>query len=112
MAIIKSQVDTSSKDFAANDVHLRELVADLQKQLDRVELGGGQHARKKHTKRGKMLPRERIKQLIDPGTPFLEFSPMAAHGMYDDKAPSAGIITLSLLPTMQPSKAAVICRLR
>jgi 3-methylcrotonyl-CoA carboxylase beta subunit len=93
MAIIKSQVDTSSKDFAANDAHLRELVADLQKQLDRVELGGGQQARKKHTKRGKMLPRERIKQLIDPGTPFLEFSPMAAHGMYDDKSPSAGIIT-------------------
>ena len=72
MAVIKSQVDTNSKDFAANDVHLRGLVADLQKQLDQVEKGGGQQARKKHTKRGKMLPRERIKQLIDPGTPFLE----------------------------------------
>jgi len=93
MAIIKSQVDTGSKDFAANDTHLRELVADLQKHLDKVELGGGENARKKHSKRGKMLPRERIKQLIDPGTPFLELSPMAAHGMYDDKAPSAGIIT-------------------
>lgn len=93
MAIIKSNVDTKSKDFAANHAHMRDLVADLQKQLDQVELGGGEKARKKHTKRGKMLPRERIKQLIDPGTPFLELSPMAAHDMYDGKAPSAGIIT-------------------
>ncbi len=93
MAIIKTQVDTGSNDFVANDAHLRELVADLQKHLDQVEMGGGNQARKKHTKRGKMLPRERIRQLIDPGTPFLELSPMAAHGMYDGKAPSAGIIT-------------------
>ena len=93
MAIIKSQIDTSSKDFAANDAHMRELVADLQMHLDEVEWGGGKKACKKHTERGKMLPRERIKQLIDPGTPFLEFSPMAAHDMYDGKAPAAGIIT-------------------
>ena len=93
MAIIKSQIDPNSKEFAANDVHMRELVADLQTQLDQVEKGGGEKARDKHTKRGKMLPRERVKQLIDPGTPFLELSPMAAHGMYGGKAPAAGIIT-------------------
>jgi len=93
MAIIKSQIDTGSKGFAANDTHMRELVADLQKHLDQVELGGTEKARSKHTKRGKLLPRERIKQLLDPGTPFLELSPMAAFGMYDNKAPSAGIIT-------------------
>jgi 3-methylcrotonyl-CoA carboxylase beta subunit len=93
MAIIQSQINTSSKEFAANDTHMRELVADLQQHLDQVELGGGEKAREKHTKRGKMLPRERVKQLIDPGSPFLELSPMAAHGMYDGKAPSAGIIT-------------------
>ena len=93
MAIIKSQIDTNSKDFAANETHMRELVAGLQKQLDLVELGGGEKARNKHLKRGKMLPRERIKNLIDPGTAFLELSPMAAHGMYDGKSPSAGIIT-------------------
>jgi len=93
MAKIKSKIDTSSPDFAANDAHMRELVADLQKQLDKTELGGGEKARKKHTDRGKLLPRERIKQLIDPATPFLEMSPMAAHGMYDGKAPCAGIIT-------------------
>ena len=93
MAIIKSQVDPNSKEFAANDTHMRELVADLQHHLDQVEKGGGVKACEKHTKRGKMVPRERVNQLIDPGTPFLELSPMAAHGMYDSKAPSAGIIT-------------------
>jgi 3-methylcrotonyl-CoA carboxylase beta subunit len=93
MAIIQSQVDTKGKDFAANDAHMRELVADLQKHLDQVEQGGGEKARQKHSKRGKMLPRERVKQLVDPGSPFLELSPMAAHDMYDGKAPSAGIIT-------------------
>jgi len=93
MAIIESKIDTGSADFAANDAHMRELIADLQKQLDAVELGGGEKARSKHRKRGKLLPRERIKQLIDPGTEFLELSPMAAHGMYDNKAPCAGIIT-------------------
>jgi 3-methylcrotonyl-CoA carboxylase beta subunit len=93
MAIIKSQIDTGSREFAANDAHMRELVTDLQQHLELVELGGGEKAREKHTKRGKMLPRERVKQLIDPGTPFLEFSPLAAHDMYDGKAPSAGIIT-------------------
>ena len=93
MAIIKSQVDPNSKEFAANDAHMRELVADLQNHLDQVEKGGGEKACEKHTKRGKMLPRERVNKLIDPATPFLEFSPMAAHGMYDGKAPSAGIIT-------------------
>ena len=93
MAIIKTKIDINSADFAANDAHMRELVADLQKKLDSVELGGGEKARKKHTDRGKLLPRERIKQLIDPGTPFLELSPMAAYDMYDGKAPSAGVIT-------------------
>ena len=61
MVIIKSKIDTNSKDFAANDAHMRDLVADLQKQLDKVELGGGEKARKKHTDRGKLLPRERMR---------------------------------------------------
>jgi len=93
MAIIKTQIDPGSKEFSANDAHMRELIADLQKHLDQVELGGGEKARDKHSKRGKMLPRERVQNLIDPGSPFLELSPMAAHDMYDGKAPSAGIIT-------------------
>jgi len=93
MAIIQSQIDRDSSEFAANEAHMRGLVADLQEKLEEVEQGGGEKARDKHTKRGKMLPRERVGQLIDPGTPFLELSPMAAYGMYDGKAPSAGIIT-------------------
>ena len=87
MAIIQSQIDKDSKEFAANDTHMRELVADLQTHLDQVELGGGEKSRNKHTQRGKMLPRERVKQLLDPGTPFLELSPMAAFDMYEGKAP-------------------------
>jgi len=93
MAIIKTQVDTSSREFSSNDAHMRQLVAELQNHLDQIEQGGGKKARDKHTKRGKMLPRERIKHLCDPGTPFLELSPMAAFAMYDNKAPCAGIIT-------------------
>ncbi len=93
MPIIRSQIDKDSREFAANDVHMRALVADLQDKLEQVEQGGGEKARNKHKQRGKMLPRERVRQLIDPGTPFLELSPMAAYGMYDGKAPSAGIIT-------------------
>ena len=93
MAIINSRIDPDSTDFAANSAHMRGLVEDLQKHLDQVERGGGEKSCARHTKRGKMLPRERIRQLIDPGTPFLELSPMAAHGMYDGKSPSAGIIT-------------------
>ena len=93
MPVIKSKIDTNSKGFAANEAQMREQVAELQKQLEKVELGGGDKARKKHTGRGKLLPRERINKLIDPGTPFLELSPMAAHDMYENKAPAAGIIT-------------------
>src|SRR4029434_10361402 len=54
---------------------------------------GGERARQRHVDRGKLLPRERVDALLDPGTPFLELSPLAAHGMYDDQAPAAGIIT-------------------
>ncbi len=93
MDVIKSRIDTASKGFAANDAHMRKLVADLQQQLESVSLGGGEKACQKHTARGKLLPRERIRQLQDKGTEFLEFSPLAAHGMYEGKAPAAGIIT-------------------
>ncbi len=69
------------------------LVADLTEQLRRVALGGGERARERHTARGKLLPRERVDALLDPGSPFLELSPLAAHGMYGGEAPAAGIIT-------------------
>jgi 3-methylcrotonyl-CoA carboxylase beta subunit len=69
------------------------LVADLKDKIARIALGGGEEARAKHLARGKLLPRERVTLLLDPGAPFLELSPLAAWGMYNDEAPSAGIIT-------------------
>ena len=68
-------------------------VADLRAQIETAALGGPERAREKHLARGKLLPRQRVERLLDPGTPFLELSSLAAHGMYDDQAPAAGIIT-------------------
>src|SRR6185503_4879736 len=62
-------------------------------QLERASFGGGDEARRKHTSRGKLLPRDRVQALLDPGSPFLELSQLAAHGLYGDEVPSAGIIT-------------------
>jgi 3-methylcrotonyl-CoA carboxylase beta subunit len=71
---------------------MRGLVDDLNAQLAKVVQGGGDAARAKHTARGKLLPRERVEMLLDPDTPFLEIAPLAAHGLYDDAAPGAGVI--------------------
>jgi 3-methylcrotonyl-CoA carboxylase beta subunit len=90
---IKSRLDTGAAAFTANAAHHRALAEDLRSQVARVAEGGGPEAQKKHTSRGKLLPRERVRGLLDPGTPFLELSQLAAHGMYDDGAPCAGIIT-------------------
>nr|WP_028650834.1 carboxyl transferase domain-containing protein [Nocardioides halotolerans] len=72
---------------------MRELVADLRERLAVVRRGGSESARRKHTDRGKLLVRDRVDRLLDPGSPFLELSPLAATGMYDDAVPSAGIVT-------------------
>ncbi|MDE2257497.1 MAG: methylcrotonoyl-CoA carboxylase, partial [Xanthomonadaceae bacterium] len=93
MPVIESQIDTRSPEFVANAASLRAVVDDLKKQLALAALGGGEKAREKHIARGKLLPRERIRALLDSGSPFLELSPLAAHGMYDDAAPAAGLIT-------------------
>src|SRR3954469_20005659 len=69
------------------------MVPALAAQLRRVAAGGGERARDRHVSRGKLLPRERVDGLLDPGSPFLELSPLAAHGLYDDEAPAAGIVT-------------------
>ncbi|MGQ0573191.1 MAG: carboxyl transferase domain-containing protein [Pseudonocardia sp.] len=71
----------------------RGLVADLRAELARAALGGPERARARHVERGKLLPRQRVDALVDPSSPFLELSPLAAHGMYDGDAPGAGIIT-------------------
>src|SRR5690625_3442730 len=93
MTQIVSQLDPRSEDFQSNAGRMRQLVEDLDTQLERVAQGGGERAREKYLARGKLLPRERIQALLDPGSPFLELSALAAHGMYDDAAPAAGIIT-------------------
>ncbi len=92
MSVIQSKVDTRSAEFRANADALRAQVADLRAKAAEVALGGGVAACEKHTARGKLLPRERINHLLDPGTAFLEIGQLAAWGMYDGEAPSAGII--------------------
>jgi 3-methylcrotonyl-CoA carboxylase beta subunit len=90
---LATAVDPGSERFRANRDHHLALVEDLREQLERAALGGPARAREKHVARGKLLPRERVEALLDPGTPFLELSPLAAHGMYGGDAPGAGIIT-------------------
>ena len=91
--IIESPLNPRSPEFQTNAQAMREVVEDLRQQLLKVEQGGGEAARAKHTARGKLLPRERVNRLLDPGTPFLELSPLAALNMYGNDAPSAGVIT-------------------
>ncbi|MBS0344040.1 MAG: methylcrotonoyl-CoA carboxylase, partial [Proteobacteria bacterium] len=92
MSKLVTQLNPRSEAFQANASAMRALVDDLRAQFTQVEAGGGEAARAKHTARGKLLPRDRVAQLLDPGTPFLELSPLAAHGMYNGDAPGAGII--------------------
>ncbi|NND44829.1 MAG: methylcrotonoyl-CoA carboxylase, partial [Xanthomonadales bacterium] len=93
MSVLQTQLDPNSAEFQANADAMKSLVEDLHEKLAEVRLGGGDAARVKHLKRDKMLPRDRISTLLDPDSPFMELSAMAAWGMYDDKAPCAGIIT-------------------
>lgn len=78
---------------SANEKHNRALATELQERLVHTALGGSPTARARHAERGKLLPRQRVDHLLDPGSPFVELSPLAANGMYDDAAPAAGIIT-------------------
>jgi 3-methylcrotonyl-CoA carboxylase beta subunit len=91
--VLKSHVQTSSEEFRANAEHHRLLAAELEARMEEARGGGGPEAREKHTSRGKLLARDRIRTLIDPGTTFLELSTLAANGMYDGAAPSAGVVT-------------------
>ena len=93
MPVISTAIDSKSETFRGNAANLRKLTDDLKAELARTAEGGGARAREKHVARGKLLPRERIRALLDPGSPFLELSPLAAHGMYEGAAPAAGIIT-------------------
>jgi 3-methylcrotonyl-CoA carboxylase beta subunit len=93
MAKIASKIDVRSAEFAANETAMRGLVAELKTTLERNALGGSEAARAKHRQTGKLLARERVDALLDAGSPFLELSPLAAQGVYDDDLPGAGLVT-------------------
>ncbi|MCK1742389.1 methylcrotonoyl-CoA carboxylase [Bradyrhizobium sp. 139] len=90
---LHSSIDTSSSDFAGNSEAMRGLVADLREKLSQVAGGGGEVSRNRHTMRGKMLARQRVDLLVDPGTSFLELSPLAAYGLYGGDVHSASVVT-------------------
>jgi 3-methylcrotonyl-CoA carboxylase beta subunit len=92
MTVLHSQLNPRSADFAANAAAMRTVVEDLKAHLEKIAAGGGEAARAKHTARGKLLPRDRVQMLLDPGTPFLEVAPLAALNMYNNDAPCAGLI--------------------
>ena len=93
MALLTSTVDTRSPEFIHNHKVNKRLSDDLRVLLDTLSKGGDQRSRDRHTSRGKVLPRERIQKLLDVGSEFLEFSPMAGYELYDDEVPAGGIIT-------------------
>src|SRR5262245_17979065 len=90
---LASSIDTRSAEFSDNAARMRALADELKAKRAEAALGGSQRTRERHLSRGKLLPRDRVTRLIDPGTPFLELSPLAANGMYDDAIHAAGIIT-------------------
>jgi 3-methylcrotonyl-CoA carboxylase beta subunit len=91
--VLRSRADPASDGFRRSHAENAALAAELRKRLDAVSQGGPAKSRERHTARGKLLPRDRVDTLLDPGSPFLELSPLAANGMYGDDAPAAGIIT-------------------
>ena len=93
MSVIKSAISPRSEEFRQNREAMQAIVGDLRDKVETVKLGGGEKARERHLSRGKLLPRDRVRNLLDPGAPFLELSQLAAYGLYGGEVPSAGIIT-------------------
>ena len=93
MPAIETMLDLRSDTFRENHERMGQLVAELRQEVDRVRQGGGEQARNRHLSRNKLMPRDRIRSLVDPASPFLELSQLAAHGMYGGDVPAAGIIT-------------------
>ncbi len=93
MAVLETSINPRSKGFRANAKEMAVLVEDLRSEVAKVVAGGGERSMKRHLDRGKLAPRERVRRLTDPGSALLEFSQLAAWGMYDDEAPGAGVIT-------------------
>lgn len=92
MTVLKTAVNSRSKEFLSNRESMQHIVSSLRETVDKIALGGGERAREKHLSRGKLLPRARIRVLLDTGSPFLEISQLAAHGMYEGQVPAAGVI--------------------
>ena len=92
MPVLTSQLNPRSEAYQASASAMQALVDDLERQLELVALGGGEAPRAKHLARGKLLPRDRVAQLLDAGSPFLEVAPLAALNVYDNAAPCAGVI--------------------
>ena len=93
MAIISSHLNTQSAEYKANHANMEKLLHKLQQLIATIAEGGDEKARARHLAHGKLLPRERLQQLLDPGSPFLELSQLAAFEVYDSKLPAAGLIT-------------------
>ncbi|MEM6946821.1 MAG: carboxyl transferase domain-containing protein [Pseudomonadota bacterium] len=93
MPVLNSKIVVGSEAFAANARAMEDLVADLRQRTAAAALGGPEASRKRHVDRGKLLPRDRVNRLVDPGSPLLEIGALAANGLYDDEAPGAGLIT-------------------
>jgi len=93
MPVLESSINTRSDTFRANTDAMQTLVSDLRAKVDDISQGGGERARERHVARGKLPVRERIRLLLDAGSPFLEFSQLAAFQVYDDDIPAAGIVT-------------------
>src|SRR4051794_38112038 len=93
MPVIESKLSKQPAESGKNAQAMRELVADLKAKTEQVARGGDEAARTRHTARGKLLPRERVRKLLDPDTEFLELSALAAWDMYGGEAPAAGLIT-------------------
>ena len=93
MAILVNQLNPQSKEFKNNAAAMQALVNELRSKISDITQGGGEAARQRHQQQGKLLPRERLAQLLDPGSPFLELSQLAAYQVYPDPVPAAGIIT-------------------
>ncbi|MDX5985325.1 carboxyl transferase domain-containing protein [Sphingomonas echinoides] len=90
--VLTSALSPDSEAFRANAAHNRALVERLRGDVARAALGGNEKSRERHTARGKLLPRDRVERLLDPGSPFLEIGQLAANGLYDDEVPGAGVI--------------------
>src|SRR5690625_1429558 len=93
MPVIESRINTRSQAFIDNARIMQAQINDLQQHSEKTALGGSEASRQRHLDRGKLLPRDRVEKLLDPGSPFLELSPMAAHDVYNNDSPGAGIIT-------------------